>query len=778
MSFPTLQEVLTQKANYSIQNKWTPFYSGGQILPLKDNFICRCGDQLKIMSYETGLTINTINLDGDDVTAFYVTSDNKSIISATRSLLLKQWDIETLTCVRTWKSIHTSPILCLDDEKTSTLLATGGSDGSVKIWDLINKYCTHNLRFPTSVVNAVKFHPSQMLLITASMDYLIRIWDLNNSKTIRVLNGHVSMITCLNFVDEDVLMSSGKDKVINFYKGFEKVSKMDSNPSKTIPTYESVESLILLPKDNPKDDLRVMIGGNTGSLSIWNTSSGCCEKKSEKISDKVEIEILQAQLFSQHQQVVVSYSDHSIEFICIKSLEVQKRLAGEVSEVTGVYLMGKNLNMIAVLMNSANIKLFRCGTSTYQLLKGHNNFVTEIAVFNDGMGFVSSDKDGFVCLWFIDEDTDDITLGIKGQTHNTSVISLAMSQLKSKYFLTGGSDCTLKTWRCVKLKKSGLKLKCDKTQAAHSQAVNTIHVSPNDKLVVTGSQDKTVKLWTFPELEPVHTYTGHKNSIWCVQFSPVDKVFASSSADGCIKIWGIDNLSCVRTIEAHDTSALSVNFLKKGTQLVSSASDGLIKFWDVKTSECLLTLDEHENNVWGLSITPDGSKMISGSGDGTFIHWEDTTDEVREEDMKKYEESVKSNEELQNLLQEKQITKALKLAIRLEQPATALKIMKEMNCDKETIEKALGTLSPTKATVLLNFVSVWNTNSKNCHQAQVLLEYLLSNFTVEEILAFDDVQSNIRGLLAYTERHYNRLSKFQQQATFIDYTLHRMKLNP
>ncbi len=137
-----------------------------------------------------------------------------------------------------------------------------------------------------------------------------------------------------------------------------------------------------------------------------------------------------------------------------------------------------------------------------------------------------------------------------------------------------------------------------------------------DGLIVTGSQDKLIKLWSVDELQLQHTFTGHTKGVWCVRFSPIDKVVASCSSDGTIKVWAVNTLDCIRSI---DCSIFNLAFLKRGTQLVTCGSDGLVKVWDVKSSDCMLTLNEHEGNVWSLSIDENDKVIVSGSSDGTFI---------------------------------------------------------------------------------------------------------------------------------------------------------------
>lgn len=81
-------------------------------------------------------------------------------------------------------------------------------------------------------------------------------------------------------------------------------------------------------------------------------------------------------------------------------------------------------------------------------------------------------------------------------------------------------------------------------------------VSPNDKLLASGSQDRTAKLWSLTDMSQLGVFRGHRRGIWCVQFSPVDQVLASASADGAIKLWGLHDFSCLKVFlmeEAHES---------------------------------------------------------------------------------------------------------------------------------------------------------------------------------------------------------------------------------
>lgn len=71
-------------------------------------------------------------------------------------------------------------------------------------------------------------------------------------------------------------------------------------------------------------------------------------------------------------------------------------------------------------------------------------------------------------------------------------------------------------------------------------------VAPNDKLLATGSQDRTAKLWALPQCQLLGVFSGHRRGLWCVQFSPTDQVLATASADGTVKLWALQDFSCLK----------------------------------------------------------------------------------------------------------------------------------------------------------------------------------------------------------------------------------------
>ena len=247
------------------------------------------------------------------------------------------------------------------------------------------------------------------------------------------------------------------------------------------------------------------------------------------------------------------------------------------------------------------------------------------------------------------------------------------------FTVTASKDRTLKRWNLpgpdeLSSASPTMDLSVSASVRAHEKDINIVTVAPNDSLVASGSQDKTVCLWNATDLTLRGTLKGHKRGVWDCRFSPHDRVLATASADRTVKLWSLGDNSCVRTFQGHVASALRVRFLREGLQLVSAGADGLLKLWTIRTNECEATMDGHSNKVWSLDVTQDGRHLVSGGADSQIVVWKDTT--VQEELNRRAEEeaNVLKEQKLANHLRYKEFEEALEIAIDLGKPQAALKV--------------------------------------------------------------------------------------------------------
>jgi U3 small nucleolar RNA-associated protein 13 len=99
--------------------------------------------------------LNLLKKDEDEITCITLSPNNKHLITSHRNILLKQWDWSESLCIRTWKATHIAPIQSMNIDSTSSLLATGSSDFTCKIWDLNAQYCTHNLKGAQGIIRLI-----------------------------------------------------------------------------------------------------------------------------------------------------------------------------------------------------------------------------------------------------------------------------------------------------------------------------------------------------------------------------------------------------------------------------------------------------------------------------------------------------------------------------------------------------------------------------------------------------------------------------------------------
>ncbi|CAO3661060.1 unnamed protein product [Rhizopus stolonifer] len=772
-------------------------YNGGKVVVTQDAklLISTLSEDIIVTEFETGKQVHQLEGDTEMVTTLAVKPNGKHLVSSSRSLFLRIWDLEKGECTRTFRAHDTSPVIVMDIDETSTLVATGFADGSIKVWDIDKGYCTHNLRGHGGVISAVKFHrhEGKWYLASGAVDCQVRIWNLETRECQAVLKSHVSVIRGLDFsADGQYLISGSRDKVVNVWEWQQKALRA------THPLFETIETVGFVEKNaelaaefGPEWENSDIFytGGDGGLIKLWDLKSGKLIKAQtpEKNSQHTITDIVYIK--STRTLAVVTNDQNILMYSLERQLERVKQIVGYNDEVVDITYIGENETHLAAATNSAQLRVYNVETQDCDLLYGHTDMIISLDRSKDGGLLVTASKDKTARLWKIDTTQEDpakrymaagVCIG-----HTESVGAVALSRKSNSFMITGSQDRTIKYWNLRDLDldspSEDSRLRSLYTHQAHEKDINTICVAPNDRFFATGSQDKTAKLWNVDTGELVGTMKGHKRGVWCARFSPIDQVLATSSGDKTVKIWNLKDFTCLKTFEGHTNSVLRVDFLTAGMQLVSAASDGLVKVWTIKTNECASTLDNHSEKVWAVTVRKDENMIVSAGADSVVNFWEDVTLQEQEQELKEKEELIIKEQELQNFIRKKDYLNAILLALSLEQPFRLLKLFKEVHearpegdqsvTGSENIDGILGQLSIENIEKLLKYVRDWNTNAKHSDIAQITLNAILISHTAEEIVEIPTAKEIIDGLLPYTDRHYQRIDDLITQSFIIDYTL-------
>jgi serine/threonine protein kinase len=155
----------------------------------------------------------------------------------------------------------------------------------------------------------------------------------------------------------------------------------------------------------------------------------------------------------------------------------------------------------------------------------------------------------------------------------------------------------------------------------HTAIINTMAWSSDGKILSSGSDDRTVRLWdsTGKQLASLNDSAGRIKS---VAWSPDSKLLAAGAADGTILIWKASG-ELVTSIKAHNSSVNSVawqNTFSDSYLLASASEDQTIGLWDSK-GRPVQVLSGHKGAVNSVAWSPDGKKLASGSADQTIRIW-------------------------------------------------------------------------------------------------------------------------------------------------------------
>ncbi|CUA72578.1 U3 small nucleolar RNA-associated protein 13 [Rhizoctonia solani] len=877
------------KTSFRTSREIGPVFTSGPVALSSDgtSLVGCVNEEPRSTSLLSGSTTGVYQTDSSGVTSLTISPNNAHLAIFTSSLSLRLYPLasssDASSNIHPIKHIpraHDAPVHVSTIDPTSTLIASGSADGIVKVHDIRRGHLTHLFRGHGGIVSALKFFYKAgstagtwdtMWLVSASADSRVRVYDLAAAGTgspIMTLEGHVSVPRGVGVSNDGrYVISGGRDSVVLIWdtrppiengkpdKGGKKGKKSSLAPVlvKTIPVLERIEALSVLEPEDSGGKLRFYTGGQKGVIKVWDAwDTKVLQTFGEEVESSASLEddgeesrqILDVLYTPSTHALSSVHADQNVLTFSLNTGTKTRQLIGYNDEVIdAVFLSIYPTPDVHTPDASKNGLLNPLNAS---LLSGHTDIVLALSAAPNGW-LASAGKDREVRIWSPVraplQETDDETAMDEDDKpaendhiewtcvamcagHAESIGAVAFGGLDANgvpsFLVTGSQDRTLKVWDLSVLRGSTppapIKLKSLTTAKAHDKDINALDVAPNGRLVATGSQDKTAKVFelgTSHDLTPIGTLKGHKRGVWSVRFSPVERVIATGSGDKTVKLWSLDDWACLKTFEGHTNSILRLSFLTHGTQLVSAGSDGLVKLWTVRTEECVATLDAHEDKVWALSVSADERTIVSAAADSRVVVWRDSTEEEQLEKEEQRAKGVELEQNFTNYLALNDYRNAILLALTMDQPGRLYNLFKSVRATRPTksitsrgqdteptntitgsaeVDQVLATLPGSDLVRLLGHIRTWNASARTSTVAQTVLHAVLSTRTTEDIIsAFDqdkglpaefggkakpgtDLRSIVDGLVPYTERHLSRAERLVQDSFVVDYVLSEMDM--
>ncbi|KAE8362046.1 WD40-repeat-containing domain protein [Aspergillus caelatus] len=640
------------KTTFEASRTLRPIYTGGSTaLDASGRLLVACvGEDALIVDLETGDQLASLEGDGEIITSLAITPSASHVVVCSRSMSMRIYSLSpfedssrTLDAklVRSLKP-HTAPVVTTAIDQTGTLLATGASDGSIKVWDIRGGYVTHTFHGHAGVISAlcffqVPFQDSEnkssskkrkskrksddsdsdedmedvapvasiggFRLASGSEEGKVRVWDLNKRKSIASLDSHVSVVRSLSYSPaENALLSAGRDKTVIVW---------DVRTFKTrriIPVLESVEAAAFV-----ADSGLALVGGENGVLRVWDCNRGGEVTQEQEAAAEFEaivaIQYTPGMPFAMTVHADQTLRLHSLESLSdfkpgssLDPLQVIRRISGNDDDIIDLAYVGPDRSMLALATNTESVRLVSVGRSVDRPSdKGEDYFGADIA-------HLEGHDDIIICI-----DVD----------------------WSGHWLATGAKDNTARLWR---LDPKMSTYTCFAAMTGHAESLGAIsfpRVPPpantparNDPLnhppqfLLTGSQDRTIKRWDTGKLAPlssskphtpkaVFTRKAHDKDINALDVNPTSTLFASASQDRTVKIWSVEEGSVVGILRGHKRGVWSARFSPHGTPVISSSAqsstnrglivtgsgDKTVKLWSLSDYSCLLTFEGHTNSV-------------------------------------------------------------------------------------------------------------------------------------------------------------------------------------
>ncbi|KAL1458121.1 hypothetical protein WDU94_008292 [Cyamophila willieti] len=228
--------------------------------------------------------------------------------------------------------------------------------------------------------------------------------------------------------------------------------------------------------------------------------------------------------------------------------------------------------------------------------------------------------------------------------HEGPVRKLSFSPDKT-LLLSCSQDTTIRLW-------SLLLWRCLVVYKGHGHPVWDVKFSPHGYYFASAGHDRIARLWATDSYQPLRLFVGHYSDVDCLQFHPNSNYVATGSSDRTIRLWDCVSGSPVRLLTGHKAPVYAMVFSICGRFLASSGGDGNVHVWDLSNGHLLTLLTGHTDIVRTLCFSRDGNILASAGQDCTVKLWDfaKLSDEVDTEEVNLSHSSDIKNSSLAHLL--------------------------------------------------------------------------------------------------------------------------------
>ena len=219
---------------------------------------------------------------------------------------------------------------------------------------------------------------------------------------------------------------------------------------------------------------------------------------------------------------------------------------------------------------------------------------------------------------------------LKGHTDHVRCLCVTLKTAYGKFLFTGSTDKTIRKWdlvECLNIYREHLSNNIDQecyiggietVFSGHTDSVRCICLSKDEFMLISGSTDKTIRIWDIESGDCFQKLEGHTGGVRCLCISNDGAQIISGSEDKSLRIWDLQTGSPIRILLGHENWVTSLCTLPNTRLIVSCSSDKTVRVWDVYNSPMLknfghMDTDRESVNVLAVFSYDKGTKAITAT---------------------------------------------------------------------------------------------------------------------------------------------------------------------
>jgi len=178
----------------------------------------------------------------------------------------------------------------------------------------------------------------------------------------------------------------------------------------------------------------------------------------------------------------------------------------------------------------------------------------------------------------------------------------------NEWFVTGSADRTIKIWD---LAAGTLKL----TLTGHIGVIRGLCVSDRHPYMFSVGDDKMVRCWDLEYNKVIRSYHGHLSGVFACSLHPTLDVLVTGGRDSSARVWDVRTKAQVMILTGHEHTVCNIQTQAAEPQVITSSHDSTIRCWDLKTGKTMSNLTHHKKSPRAMCMHPTEYSWSSGGAD-------------------------------------------------------------------------------------------------------------------------------------------------------------------